>query len=70
MGGGTSGGMKLTIKTSLSGCRKPSNNTDISPVMNKKKTARTIPTVKQQKNSNNPPIKQEETPKITYTLGK
>jgi hypothetical protein len=62
--------MKLTIKTSLSGCRKPGSNRELSPVINKKKTGRTIPTVKQQKNINTTPIKQEETPKITYTLGK
>ncbi|UJR27129.1 hypothetical protein I4U23_008428 [Adineta vaga] len=63
-------GMKLTIKTSLSGCRKPSNNRDLSPVINKKKTSRTGTTVKQPKNSNSNDVlvKQEEPPKITYTL--
>lgn len=41
--------MKLTIKTSLSGCRKPSSNRELSTIVNKKKTGRTIPTIKQQK---------------------
>ncbi|CAF1278220.1 unnamed protein product [Adineta ricciae] len=63
-------GMKLTIKTSLSGCRKPSSSRDLSPVMNKKKAARTSSSVKQQKSSNSTdiPVKQEEPPTITYTL--
>ncbi|CAF4088763.1 unnamed protein product [Rotaria sp. Silwood2] len=65
-------GMKLTIKTTLSGCRKPSSNRELTPNINKKKTGRTISSVKQQKNSNTNdiPVKQEESPKITYTLGK
>ncbi len=42
-------GMKLTIKTTLSGCRKPTNNTTLSPVINKKKTGRTVSSVKQQR---------------------
>jgi hypothetical protein len=61
-------GMKLTIKTTLSGCRKPTNNTALSPVINKKKTGRTVSSVKQQKNSNDVSVKHEELPKITYTL--
>jgi hypothetical protein len=61
--------MKLTIKTTLSGCRKPGNNRELSPIINKKKTGRTIPPVKPQKNLN-VPIKHEEAPKITYTLGR
>ncbi|CAF3589268.1 unnamed protein product [Adineta steineri] len=63
-------GMRLTIKTSLSGCRKPNNNRELSPIINKKKAGRTISNVKQQKNSNSNdnPIKQEEVPKISYTL--
>jgi hypothetical protein len=40
--------MKLTIKTTLSGCRKPSSNRELSPVINKKKTGRTVSSVKQQ----------------------
>lgn len=42
-------GMKLTIKTTLSGCRKPSNNRELTPNTNKKKSNRTNSSVKQQK---------------------
>lgn len=35
--------MKLTIKTSLSGCRKPSDNRELTPTINKKKTIGKIP---------------------------
>lgn len=49
--------MKLTIKTKLTGCRKPNQNRDPSPIINKKKANRI-----------NLPIKQEELPKMTYTL--
>ncbi|CAF1060677.1 unnamed protein product [Rotaria sordida] len=68
----SSGGasVKLTIKTTLSGCRKPSSNRELTSNINKKKTGRTISSVKQQKNSNmnDISVKQEESPKITYTL--
>jgi len=49
--------MKVTIKTKLTGCRKPNQNQDPPAVVNKKKV-----------NRPNPPVKQEESPKITYTL--
>ncbi|CAF2126855.1 unnamed protein product [Rotaria magnacalcarata] len=63
-------GMKLTIKTTLSGCRKPNNNREMIPSLSKKKTAQTISSAKQQKIStaNDVPVKQEELPKISYTL--
>ncbi len=41
--------MKLTIKTKLSGCRKPSSNRELSPIINKKKPGRTVSTIKQKK---------------------
>jgi len=41
--------MKLTIKTTLSGCRKPSSTRELSPVINKKKTGRTVSAIKQKK---------------------
>lgn len=83
-------GMKLTIKTKLSGCRKPNSTREPSPVLNKKKTAgRATPSVKPQKGyggdwldqrvfarayfspaSEDIPVKHEELPKISYTLGK
>ncbi|CAF3420939.1 unnamed protein product [Rotaria sp. Silwood1] len=63
-------GVKLTIKTTLSGCRKPSSNRELTSNINKKKTGRTVSSVKQQKNSNmnDITVKQEESPKVTYTL--
>ena len=42
-------GMKLTIKTTLRGCRKPSNNRGLSLDINKKRSGRTVTSVKQQK---------------------
>jgi hypothetical protein len=42
-------GMKLTIKATLSGCRKPNNNRELSTIINKKKTGGIISSVKQQR---------------------
>ena len=47
--GASSSGMKLTIKTSLSGCRKPTDDRQLSPIINKKKTSRPTPSAKQTK---------------------